>query len=151
MNSLESMAALLPAVHAAFELDRMQALLAALEERFSSLTPREQQVASLVVRGLQNKIIAADLGISIITVKTHRGRSMRKMKARSLPDLVRMVDVLSHLRMATSRLPNMRASIEMAPGPNTASTAAITRNSSTAMRESSRPSNGALANSVSAA
>lgn len=120
-------------------------------ETMAALLPREQQVAALVVRGLQNKIIAADLGISIITVKTHRGRSMRKMKARSVPDLVRMLDVVSHLRMATSLLPNLRASTEAAPGPSTASTADITRNSSTAMRESSRPSTGALANSMSAA
>ena len=62
----------------------------ALKERYASLTPREQQVMTLVVTGLLNKQIGGELGISEITVKAHRGKVMLKMKANSLPDLVRM-------------------------------------------------------------
>jgi FixJ family two-component response regulator len=62
--------------------------------RYNSLTPREQEVMSLVVSGRLNKQIAADLGITEITVKVHRGQVMRKMHASSLPDLARMSDKL---------------------------------------------------------
>ena len=55
---------------------------------------REQQVIGLVTTGLMNKQVAAELGVSEITVKVHRGNIMRKMNARSLPDLVRMADAL---------------------------------------------------------
>src|ERR1700723_1864748 len=61
-----------------------------LNERYASLTPREQQVLTLVVEGLLNKQVGGELGISEITVKAHRGKVMQKMKADSLPDLVRM-------------------------------------------------------------
>jgi FixJ family two-component response regulator len=61
-----------------------------LKERFSSLTQREQQVMKLVVDGLLNKQIGGELGISEITVKAHRGKVMHKMKADSLPSLVKM-------------------------------------------------------------
>lgn len=57
-------------------------------ERYASLSRRERQVMALVVQGLLNKLIGAELGISEITVKTHRGRMMRKMGARSVPELV---------------------------------------------------------------
>jgi FixJ family two-component response regulator len=63
-----------------------------LRNRYSLLTPRERQVMSLVASGLLNKQVAAELGISEITVKAHRGQLMRKMKAESFADLVRMVD-----------------------------------------------------------
>lgn len=64
--------------------------MCALRERYASLTPREQEVMALVVAGRLNKQAGADLDISEITVKAHRGKLMRKMKARSLPDLVNM-------------------------------------------------------------
>jgi FixJ family two-component response regulator len=61
-----------------------------LRERFESLTQRERQVMKLVVDGLLNKQVAGELGISEITVKAHRGKVMHKMKADSLPSLVKM-------------------------------------------------------------
>jgi len=69
--------------------------LSTLMSRFETLTHRERQVMAEVVKGRLNKQVAGDLGISEITVKAHRGRVMRKMKARSLPDLARMADKLS--------------------------------------------------------
>ncbi len=64
--------------------------IAALRERFESLTPREREVLPLVVSGRLNKQNAADLGTSEITIKVHRASIMRKMQAESLADLVRM-------------------------------------------------------------
>ena len=61
-----------------------------LRSRFASLTPREREVMSRVVSGLLNKQVGGELGISEITVKAHRGQVMRKMKADSLPHLVRI-------------------------------------------------------------
>jgi FixJ family two-component response regulator len=77
-------------------LDRSRVVLAhnaelgALRDRFALLTNRERQVMTLVVAGLLNKQIGGELGISEITVKAHRGQAMQKMKASSLPDLVKM-------------------------------------------------------------
>lgn len=65
------------------------------------LTAREQQVMALVTSGLMNKQIAAQIGVSEITVKVHRGNVMRKMGAKSLADLVRMADALG-VRRPTS-------------------------------------------------
>ena len=61
-----------------------------LRESYESLSRREREVMALVVSGLLNKQVGGELGISEITVKAHRGRVMRKMKAGSLPDLVKM-------------------------------------------------------------
>jgi FixJ family two-component response regulator len=68
--------------------------LSALRARLDSLTPREREIMALVVTGRLNKQIAADLGISEITVKVHRSQVMRKMDARSLANLARIADKL---------------------------------------------------------
>jgi FixJ family two-component response regulator len=65
-----------------------------LRKRLATLTPRERQVLALVVTGLLNKQIAAELGTTDLTIKAHRGRVMRKMGAGSLADLVRMAEKL---------------------------------------------------------
>ncbi|TWA87867.1 LuxR family two component transcriptional regulator [Azospirillum brasilense] len=87
---------LIDAVHTGIERDRdrRRALdaLCDLRERFRSLTPREREVMRLVAAGQLNKQIAAELQLSEITVKVHRASVMRKMQARSLPDLVRIAD-----------------------------------------------------------
>jgi FixJ family two-component response regulator len=73
--------------------------LAALRERFETLTSREREVMAEVVKGRPNKQIAGDFGIAEITVKIHRHNVMRKMKASSLPDLARMADKLGGAAM----------------------------------------------------
>ncbi|HYZ33872.1 MAG TPA: response regulator transcription factor [Crenalkalicoccus sp.] len=89
---------LLDAVQLALERDRewlgQERAMAGLRARFETLTAREREVMTLVVTGRLNKQIAADLGISEITVKVHRGQVMRKMRAASLPELARMADRL---------------------------------------------------------
>jgi FixJ family two-component response regulator len=68
--------------------------LADLRERFASLSPREREIMIQVARGRLSKQIAGDIGIAEGTVKVHRSRAMRKMNARSLPELGRMMDKL---------------------------------------------------------
>lgn len=68
--------------------------LAGVKERLQSLTPREHEVFELVIAGRQSKIIAADLKLSVMTVKVHRSHVMRKMGAKSLIDLARMANSL---------------------------------------------------------
>jgi FixJ family two-component response regulator len=89
---------MLDAIHAAIERDkqrRRQALVVTeLRERYYTLTERERQIMTLVVTGRANKQIAAELNLSEMTVKVHRGQAMRKMQAESLPELVRMADRL---------------------------------------------------------
>jgi FixJ family two-component response regulator len=89
---------MLDAVVKALERDQKridsQKVIADLRVRFDSLTSREREVIAFVVDGLMNKQIAAELGVSEITVKVHRVNMMRKMKARSVIDLVGMADLL---------------------------------------------------------
>ena len=69
-------------------------LLAEIQGRFESLTSREREIMTLVTAGLMNKQVAAEVGLSEITVKIHRGHLMRKMGVRSLADLVRAAEAL---------------------------------------------------------
>ena len=89
---------LLAAIHQGLERDRHrreeQAEWTRLRSRFDELTAREGEVLELIGAGLTNKEAAAKLGISEVTIKMHRGQVMRKMKAATLAELVRMVDRL---------------------------------------------------------
>jgi FixJ family two-component response regulator len=89
---------LLDAVKLALERDetkrKRRKTSAVVRSQFESLTPREQEVMGLVTAGLMNKQVAAEMGVSEITVKVHRGNAMRKMNANSLADLVMLADLL---------------------------------------------------------
>ena len=89
---------MIDAVLAAVELNRQQRTVddtrSEIQRRFATLSARQQQVMLLVTAGKLNKQIAAELEISEITAKIHRGAAMRKMAARTLADLVRMAEAL---------------------------------------------------------
>ena len=89
---------LLDAIHKAIDGDRRQRShrfeLEELRGRYRRLTSREREVMTLVVAGRLNKQIAAEIGISQITVKVHRAQVMHKMGVKSLPDLVRIAEKL---------------------------------------------------------
>ena len=99
---------MLDAIQVALERDaarrKQESEIATLRERYESLTPREREVLPLVVSGLLNKQIAANLGTSEATVKVHRSQLMRKMGADSLADLVRMAEKLG-IRAAKPNVP----------------------------------------------
>jgi FixJ family two-component response regulator len=96
---------LLDAVKFALEKDEAKRnsrkTIAVVRSLYDSLTPREQEVIGLVTAGLMNKQVAAEMGVSEITVKVHRGNVMRKMGAKSLADLVRIADLLGIRRRMT--------------------------------------------------
>lgn len=77
-----------------------------VRSRYDCLTTRERGILELVTSGLMNKQIAAEVGLSEITVKIHRGQVMKKMAARSLPDLVRMAETLKGHQAAHPSLPS---------------------------------------------
>ena len=89
---------LLDAVQVGLERDRAKrqkdAGIATLRDRYESLSPREREVVAMVVSGLLNKQIAAEIGTTENTVKSHRSRAMEKMQAPSLADLVKMIERL---------------------------------------------------------
>jgi FixJ family two-component response regulator len=89
---------LLDAIQAAIELDRAQRqdarIVAEFRQRFDSLTSREREILALVIAGRVNKQIAGDLDVSENTVKVHRSQITRKMRAKSLVELVRIADKL---------------------------------------------------------
>jgi FixJ family two-component response regulator len=95
---------LLDAVHVAVERDRARRKQAvhtgSLQERYRTLTDRERDVMALVVLGRLNKQVGEELGLAEVTVKAHRRQIMQKMRAKSMPELVRMADALGVTREA---------------------------------------------------
>ena len=107
---------LLDAVTTALKRDRKQCKeersKSDLQDRFASLSDRERQIMALVTGGLMNKQIASKIGIAQQTVKIHRGNLMRKMRAKSLADLVLMAEnlgIVGEDKLSGSRLPETNA------------------------------------------
>ena len=97
---------LLDAIQRGIRLDRQRReaarRLGMLRQRYVTLTPREREVMAMVADGLANKQIAAALDLKEITVKVHRAQVMRKLEARSLPELVRIADLLKPMPSVNS-------------------------------------------------
>jgi RNA polymerase sigma factor (sigma-70 family) len=113
---------LLDAVRAAFERDRMQRIQDRdqrdLRARFEMLTERERKVMEFVIAGFLNKQTAAQIGVSEVTVKVHRHRLMNKLGAKSLPDLVRMAEILRVDPFATSKITDRMADADVSRKSN---------------------------------
>jgi RNA polymerase sigma factor (sigma-70 family) len=113
---------LLDAVRAALERDRMQRTqdqdLHDLQTRFETLTDRERKVMTFVIAGLLNKQTAAQMGISEVTVKVHRHRLMNKLGAKSLPDLVRMAEILHVDPFAMNKIADRMTDAGVSPKAN---------------------------------
>jgi FixJ family two-component response regulator len=96
---------LLDAIQIALERSRAnyasEKAISELRAKFGTLTPREQEVMAWVTGGLLNKQVAAEIGVTEITVKVHRGKVTKKMGAKSLADLVKMADILGIRRTKT--------------------------------------------------
>ena len=96
---------LLDAIQVALERSRAsyasEKAISELRAKFDTLTPREQEVMAWVTGGLLNKQVAAEIGVTEITVKVHRGKVTKKMGAKSLADLVKMADILGIRRTKT--------------------------------------------------
>jgi FixJ family two-component response regulator len=111
---------MIDAVSIAIRRDRQRraadANVARIRDCFATLSSREQQVMMGVTAGKMNKQVAGDLGVSELTVKIHRGAAMRKMRARTLPDLVRMADALKP-RFSAEQQPVASASAEWRDNP----------------------------------
>jgi len=101
---------LLDAVTIALEQDRARRAEelknATLRDSFDSLSARERDVVAWVAAGALNKQIAAELGLSEVTVKVHRAKAMRKLHAKSMAELVRMIEALRIHRLASVQLPS---------------------------------------------
>ncbi len=97
---------LLDAIQRGIRLDRQRReearRLDLLRQRYATLTPREREVMAMVAEGLANKQIAAALDLKEITIKVHRAQVMRKLEARSLPELVRIADLLKPMLSASN-------------------------------------------------
>jgi FixJ family two-component response regulator len=113
---------LLDAVRAAFERDRVQRMQDQdqrdLRTRFEMLTERERNVMKFVIAGFLNKQTAAQIGVSEVTVKVHRHRLMNKLGAKSLPDLVRMAEILRVDPSATSKITDRMADADVSRKSN---------------------------------
>jgi FixJ family two-component response regulator len=113
---------LLDAVRAALERDRLQRIrdrdVGDLQARFEMLTARERNVMAFVIAGLLNKQTAARMGVSEVTVKVHRHRLMNKLGAKSLPDLVRMAEILGIDPVAADTKGDPTADLDRLRGAN---------------------------------